>query len=166
MNIYGWHQIEKINNFLQKKIPSISVSLAQDRNKLFFKGGKFSCISVSPTQMCGSLFIDDIIRFPSDNEVANRLLTAIKLFCRLCGYTQLLCYYSEQENESSIYKFLQKNQFKNLEIIKNKRTGNTVHLMSFVFPEEQEPESCWLEYFEDNFKKQLFLLDKEIPNEI
>ena len=166
MNIYGWHQLEKINNFLQKKIPGVFISTTPDRNKLLVKEGSFSFVTVSSIQMCGSLFIDDIMRFPANSEVANRLLTAIKLFCRLCGYTQLLCYYSKQENEPSIYKFLQKNQFQDLEIIKNRRTGNTVHLMSFVFPEEQEPESCWLEYFEDNFKNQLFLLNKEIPNAI
>lgn len=160
MNFYGEHLIEEINTLFKNLNYEIIfknyLKFGKYCLKKHTKSKKTSCLYINPINaMCGSLLISELWHTNKDKE----LFKALDILVQLCGYSQVICYWSTADNGGS-KKWLEELGFKVISEINNLRTNNQVFLMEkqYTYPVDQDID----DYLDDHFESvRQILLEKE-----
>lgn len=159
MNFYGWHRLDDINKYFENlnlpiKITRENASQTQIyclKNTNTLKFIKFSPIP----GMCGALLLHSLYTF----STSPLFLTTLDKLVILTGYSQLLCYWSIEENGNP--SSLLENGFKIIDTFHNYRTNNTIHILS----KKYEYINKDIKEFEDHFNtifKQSLVKEKNV----
>lgn len=153
MNFYGWHRLDDINKYFENlnlpiKITRENASRTQIyclKNTNTLKFIKFSPIP----DMCGALLLHCLYTF----STSPLFLTALDKLVILTGYSQLLCYWSIEENGNP--SSLLENGFKIIDTFHNFRTNNTIHILSKKYEYVNKDVNVFEDHFNTIFKQSL-----------
>lgn len=160
MSFYGWHRLDDINKYFENlelpvKIKKEIVNQTEIYSLIFITT-YYRCINFSPIpHMCGALLIHEI----SQLKTTPIFFKALDKLVTLTGYSQLLCYWSIEENGNP--SSLLKNGFEIIDTFHNFRTNNTIHILS----KKYEYVNKDVEEFEDHFNtifKQSLVKEKNV----
>ena len=99
--------------------------------------------------MCGALLIHSLHTF----STSPLFLTALDKLVILTGYSQLLCYWSIEENGNP--SSLLENGFKIIDTFHNYRTNNTIHILSKKYEYVNKNVNEFEDHFNTKFKQSL-----------
>jgi len=153
MNFYGWHRLDDINKYFENLNLPIKIA-KQNGNSIenyYLKNTdtlKFIKFSSIPN-MCGALLLHSLYTF----STSPLFLTALDKLVILTGYSQLLCYWSIEENGNP--SSLLENGFKIIDTFHNFRTNNTIHILSKKYEYVNKDVNEFEDRFNTIFKQSL-----------
>lgn len=153
MNFYGWHRLDDINKYFENlnlpiKITRENASQTQIYSLKSTNTLKFIKFSPIP-DMCGALLIHRI----SQLKTTPIFFKALDKLVTLTSYSQLLCYWSIEENGDP--SSLLKNDFKIIDTFHNYRTNNTIHILSKKYEYVNKNVNEFEDHFNTIFKQSL-----------
>lgn len=153
MNFYGWHRLDDINKYFENlnlpiKITRENTSQTQIYSLKSTNTLKFIKFSPIP-DMCGALLIHGI----SQLKTTPIFFKALDKLVTLTSYSQLLCYWSIEENGDP--SSLLKNDFKIIDTFHNYRTNNTIHILSKKYEYVNKNVNEFEDHFNTIFKQSL-----------
>ena len=153
MNFYGWHRLDDINKYFENLNLPIKIA-KQNGNSIenyYLKNTdtlKFIKFSSIPN-MCGALLLHSLYTL----STSSLFLTALDKLVILTGYSQLLCYWSIEENGNP--SSLLENGFKIIDTFHNFRTNNTIHILSKKYEYVNKDVNEFEDRFNTIFKQSL-----------
>ena len=160
MNFYGWHRLDDINKYFENlklpvKIKKEIVGQAEIYSLNFITTYRY--IKFSPIlSMCGALLIHEI----SQLKTTPIFFKALDKLVTLTSYSQLLCYWSIEENGNP--SSLLENGFKIIDSFTNYRTGNLVYVLSKKYNYDNDTYSDDFEDHFDNIFKQSLVKENNV----
>lgn len=154
MNFYGWHRLNDINKYFENLNLPIKITretASQTQNYSLKNTNTLKFIKFSPIpDMCGALLLHSLHTF----STSPLFLTALDKLVILTGYSQIIAYWSEEEN--GLFKNTNlKKDFEIIDTFHNYRTNNTIHILSKKYEYVNKNVNEFEDHFNTIFKQSL-----------